>query len=200
MSEANQDSVQTTQVSDQVETQTNSNPVDDYKRDMFRYKSEAKDLKEKLKEYELKEAEAKGNLQDVISKLKDENRSLRGDLAKSKVSFADGKIEDAIKAEALKRGCKDADTFYKLIDRTDIDTVELDSKFNANRDDVKVILDKYSKNYEHLGFFNKKVNIVDATPNNKPIETKTKTKGLDEMSHEELMEYAKKVGFKTINR
>jgi len=175
-----------------------SKPERDFKKDMLRYKDEVNSLREKLKEKELAEEEQKGNLQDVIARLKDENRSLKSDLSKSKVSYAEGKIEDSFKRIATQLGCKDPDTFYKLIDRTEIRGVELDDKFNANLEDVKDIVTKYSKQYEHLGFFGKKVNIVDKAPNNNPIEKPKKTKSLDEMSHEELMKIAEQQGLKRI--
>lgn len=189
-------------ISDPTEKQTekiNNSPVEDYKRDMFKFKSEAKELKDKLKEYELREQESKGNLQEVIAKLKEENRTYKTELAQSNMNFAQGKIEEAIKTEALKRGCKDADTFYRLIDSTDIKTIELDTKFNVNKDDVSNILDRYSKDYGHLGFFKNKVNIADASPRTADNTSSKKGKSLDEMSHEELMAEAQKIGLRRIN-
>jgi hypothetical protein len=175
-----------------------SKPEKDFKKDMLRYKDEVNSLREKLREKELVEEEQKGNLQDVIARLKDENRSIKAELSQSKVSYAEGKIEDSFKRIATQLGCKDPDTFYKLIDRTEIRGVELDDKFNANLEDVKDIVNRYSKQYEHLGFFGKKVNIVDKSPNNNPVEKPKKTKSLDEMSHEELMKIAEQNGLKRI--
>lgn len=175
-------------------------PDRDYKRDMLKFKDEANSLRDQLKAYEMEKEEAKGNLQNVISKLKDENRQLKSDLVSSKVSYGSGKIEEAIKRQALQVGCKDPDTFYKLIERTDIDTIELDSKFNVNVDDVKSIVDNYSKRLEHLGFFGKKVNIVDKAPNNKPVEKPTKTKSLEDMDKDELLALAASQGMKRIER
>lgn len=173
--------------------------VDDYKKDMFKYKNKTKELEDKIKEYELKEAEAKGNLQDVINKLRDENKNLKGEVATSKMSFAQGKIEESIKTEALKRGCTDADTFYRLIDSADINTIELDGKYNTNKEDVQGIIEKYSKKLEHLGFFKNKVVIADGTPRGGTgDEVKVKAKPLEELTHAELMALAEKSGLKRI--
>jgi len=176
------------------------NPADDYRRDMFKFKSEAKSLRDELDEYKLKEQEQAGNLQEVIAKLKGENRQLKQSVAKSEVSFAEGKIEDAIKTVASKLGCTDPETFYRLVERSDIDIIELDDKFRANKEDINSIVDKYRKNYEHLGFFNKKVNIVDGVPNSKPNNKPVKQKALSDMSQEELMSLAADTGLKRINR
>ena len=204
MEENVKDSVQTQASSASNETnekvETRANPIDDYKKDMFKFKNRAKELEERLQEYELREQESKGNLQDVISKLKDENRQLKQSVAQSHVSFAEGKIEDAIKTTAAKLGCTDPDTFFKLVDRTDIDMIELDDKFRASNEDVNGIVDKYRTNYEHLGFFKKKVNLVDGTPNSKPVNKEVKQKPLHEMSTEELLRVAEASGMKRIKR
>lgn len=199
------DSVQTQESSASTEQESKKveerqSPVDDYKRDMFKFKSRAKELEEKLQEYELREQEQKGNLQDVIAKLKDENRGLKQSVAQSQVSFAEGKIEDAVKTTAAKLGCTDPETFYRLLDRTDIDMIELDDKFRVNSEDVNGLVDKYRKNYEHLGFFNRKVNVVDGTPNSKPLNERPKQKPLTEMTQDELLAYAEANGMKRIKR
>jgi hypothetical protein len=175
-----------------------NSPDNDYKRDMLKFKDKAAELENRLKQYELKEEEAKGNLQAVIQKLKDENRELKQTHAQSKVMFAEGKLEESIKSLASQKGCKDVDTFYKLIDKTDLEIVSLDDKFNANKEDIQSLVENYSKKYEHLGFFADKVKIVDKTPNAKPINQPVKTKALTEMSKEELLELAAKQGMKRI--
>jgi len=202
MENANESVAQTQESSASTEKQTantNNSAVDDYKRDMFKYKQKAKELEDRLQEYALADEQKKGNLEGVINALKDENRRLKQETAQSRLSFAEGKLEDAVKGFALKKGCKDPETFYKLIDRNDLQTVELDDKFRANNDDIASIVERYMGKYEHLGFFGKSVNIVDKSPSNAPV-NKPKTKSLDDMSHEELMALARKQGLKTINR
>jgi len=202
MENANESVAQTQESSASTEKQTantNNSAADDYKRDMFKYKQKAKELEDRLQEYALADEQKKGNLEGVINALKDENRRLKQETAQSRLSFAEGKLEDAVKGFALKKGCKDPETFYKLIDRNDLQTVELDDKFRANNDDIASIVERYMGKYEHLGFFGKSVNIVDKSPSNAPV-NKPKTKSLDDMSHEELMALARKQGLKTINR
>jgi hypothetical protein len=202
MENANESVAQTQESSASTEKQTantNNSAADDYKRDMFKYKQKAKELEDRLQEYALADEQKKGNLEGVINALKDENRRLKQETAQSRLSFAEGKLEDAVKGFALKKGCKDPETFYKLIDRNDLQTVELDDKFRASSDDIASIVERYMGKYEHLGFFGKSVNIVDKSPSNAPV-NKPKTKSLDDMSHEELMALARKQGLKTINR
>lgn len=200
MENANESVTQTQESSASEETKAvnSNNAVDDYKRDMFKYKQKAKELEERLQEYALADEQKKGNLEGVINALKDENRRLKHETAQSRLNFAEGKLEDAVKGFALKKGCKDPETFYKLIDRNDLQTVELDDKFRANGDDIASIVERYMGKYEHLGFFGKNINVVDKAPMNKPPVNETKKKSLDEYSHEELMALARKQGMKTI--
>lgn len=186
--------------STEVNQKTKNNPQDDYRKDMFKWKGKAKELQDKLAEYELKEQEQKGNLNEVILKLKEENRALRSDVATSRANFAEGNIENSVKRKAAELGCKDPNTFYKLIDKADISTIEMDSKFNAREDDIEVIIEKYKKNYEHLGFFKKDVKVVDKSPNFDNNKRPEKKKELDELTHEQLMELAAANGLKRINR
>jgi hypothetical protein len=48
----------------------------------------------------------------------------------------------------------------------------------------------------HLGFFDKKINVIDKAPNDKAPEKKGKD--ISDMSKDELIAYAKKHGHKTI--
>jgi hypothetical protein len=195
VSDQTQESSASTERTNEIEK---SNPIEDYKKDMFKFKSKARELEDKLKEYELREQEQKGNLQEVIAKLKDENRSLKQSVTQSQVSFAEGKIEDTIKLLAKDAGCQDVNTFYRLIDKTDIDMIELDDKFRANEVDVKDLVEKYKKNYEHLGFFKQNVNIVDKAPNSKPINPPKKEKALEDMTMQELLAVAESKGLKRL--
>lgn len=168
-----------------------------YKRDMIRYKDQVAELTEKLKAFELADQEQKGNLQKVIEKLKAENKEIKTKYTQDRYQYAVSKIEDNVKLIAQKLGCKDPDTFYRLIDSDEIKTIEVDEKFNASKKDIEEIVTKNMKKYEHLGFFDKKVNIVDKAPNSS-ANVESKTKSFSEMSKQELIEQAKKLGLKTL--
>lgn len=157
---------------------------DRYKRDMFKYKDQVKELSEQLKQYELHEQQKKGNFEGVIGKLKDEIKELKHTNAKKDLSFANTQINNAIRNEALKRGIKDVDVLMKLVDKSDKDLIELDESYNPSSDDVKNLMDKNMERYGHI--FKKSVNIVDATPNNRPQTRPEKKFDLDKMSGDEI--------------
>lgn len=168
-----------------------------FKRDMLRYKDQVAELTDKLKQYEVAEQEAKGNLSKVIEKLKQENKELKSSYTKNQLNYALGKIEDKVKITATKLGCKDPDTFYKLIDQDSIKAVSVDEKFNPSHDEIDALVNDSMKRYEHLGFFDKKVNVIDKAPNSGNNESKAPKK-LNEMTKEELIEHGKKLGMKTL--
>jgi hypothetical protein len=177
--------------STETTTQTLSSADLDYKRDMLKYKDELSLAQSKLKEIELEKQQKKGNYEGVINSLKEEIKSLKAENTKSKYSFAETQLNSAIKTEALSRGVngKKLDAFLKLIDDNDKGVVELDDSFNVNGDDVKTLVDKNMERYSEL--FTKKVNIVDGTPNSKPINQPVKTKSVSDMTWEEAVAYAK---------
>jgi hypothetical protein len=168
---------------------------DKYKRDMLKYKDMVAELTERVKSFEMTEQEQKGNFQKVIQRLKDENKDLKTKYAQANYNYASSKIRDAVITESVKLGCVDPDTFYKLIDQDDIKSIEVDDSYNAKQDDIKSIIEKNMKKYERLGFFGKKVNVIDkapsSSPNNKEEDKKPKTK-------DELLELAGKLGFKRL--
>jgi phage shock protein A len=166
-----------------------------YKRDMIRYKDQVADLTEKLKQFELADQEQKGNLQKVIDKLKTENKELKTKYSQDRYQYAVSKIEDSVKLTAQRLGCKDPDTFYRLIDSEEIKGIEVDERFNASKKDIEEVVTKAMKKYEHLGFFEKKVNVVDRAPS---AVNDTKTKPLDKMDVSEILEMGKKLGLKTL--
>jgi hypothetical protein len=189
MSEQTPESVaQTVESSASTETTPTLSQSDlDFKRDMFKFKEEAKSLREEKAAWQLEQEQKKGNLTSVIDTLKSEIKTLKHGNATDKLSFADTQIESAIKTELMSRGVKDVDVFMKLIDDNDKSIVELDDRFNVNTEDTKNIVDKNMERYGHI--FKKSVNVVDATPNNKPMNQPVKGFDLNGASAAETLDY-----------
>lgn len=188
----NESVIQTEENSVQSEKQEKISKADlDYKRDMFRYKDEAKALKEKLREIELEKQRKNGDLEGVIQALKEENKSLKHRSATERLSYAQTQLDNSIKQELLARGLKGKklDAFMKLVDDNDRSIVELDEKFNVSREDIKSLVDKNMERYGDL--FKKEVKIVDGVPNNNAINSTPKKVDINNMSWEEAVAYAK---------
>ena len=171
--------------------QVNVNAQDDYKRDMFRYKDEAKTLREQLKEVELEKQQKNGNLEGVIGSLKDEIKKLKYENASSKLSYAETQLNSSIKEELLSRGVsgKKLDAFIRLVEHEDKSIVELDDKFNVNNEDIKSLVDKNMERYGDL--FKKEVKFVDGTPNNNSSINNEKKIDISKMSWDDVAKYMK---------
>lgn len=171
--------------------QVNVNAQDDYKRDMFRYKDEAKTLREQLKEIELEKQQKNGNLEGVIGSLKDEIKKLKHENASSKLSYAETQLNSSIKEELLSRGVsgKKLDAFIRLVEHEDKSIVELDDKFNVNNEDIKSLVDKNMERYGDL--FKKEVKFVDGTPNNNSSISNEKKIDISKMSWDDVAKYMK---------
>jgi hypothetical protein len=184
--------VQSEENSVQTEKQETLSKADaDYKRDMFRFKDEAKALREQLREIELEKQRKNGDLEGVIQALKDENKSLKHKNATERLSYAQTQLDSSIKQELLSRGLKGKklDAFMKLVDDNDRSIVELDEGFNVNREDIKSLVDKNMERYGDL--FKKEVKIVDGVPNNNAPNNTSKKLDITKMSWEEAVAYAK---------
>ena len=179
MDERHEDSVNPAQESgaSTEKDQLNLNsPIEKYKKDMLRYKDEWRNASEKLKSYEeelssyrLEKEKEKGNYSQVIDELKEKARNLETQLKQKDVSYARTNIESAIAKEAMKRGCKDTDVFLKLVGDNSFDIVSLDSSYRPDMRDIETIVEDNMKKYEGIGLFGRRVNVVDASPNNNPV-------------------------------
>jgi len=140
-----------------------------YKEDMFRYKQEARDLKAQLAEIAMSEEQKKGNFEGVIGTLKDKNSEYQKEIAGLKQTFAENVLDKAIENTAISKGLKGTqlEAFMKLIDHDAKGVVEFDERFNAKSEDVVNLVEDHMKRYGDI--FNTKVNVIDHSPNNNPI-------------------------------
>ena len=165
-------------------TSTNTNK---YKEDMFRYKQEARELKAQLAEIELAKEQKKGNFEGVIGTLKDKNSEYQKEIASLKQTFAENVLDKAIENTAISKGLKGTqlEAFMKLIDHDAKGVVEFDERFNAKSEDVVNLVDDHMKRYGDI--FNRKVNVVDQSPNNNPVNRPSKQFNKQTASADEIV-------------
>lgn len=163
----------------------------DFRKDMLRYKDELALAKQKLDEYRLQEEESKGNQTKVIEELKEKSRNQEAQLKKERYMFAKTNIENAVKQEALKFGCKDANAFLRLIGAEKLKIVGFDEGFNPNMQDINMIVNDAMKEFEHIGLFAKKVHVADGIPSKQT--TEEKKVDLSKLTWKEATELASKL-------
>ena len=173
-------------VQPEIKPNVNSN-ADGYKNDMFRYKQEAKELKAKLEAINLEKEQKNGNFESVISTLKDKVKEYQNEAAQLKSNFAENALDRAIENAAISKGLKgqQLDAFMRLIDHDAKGVVEFDEKFNVKAEDVTGLVDDHLKRYGDI--FNRKVNVIDQSPNNNPINNSSNKFDKDKASANEIV-------------
>ena len=198
MENANESVTQPVENSVPTENQTTNNvqtssAVEDYKRDMFKYKQQVKELKEQLDEIALKEETEKGNYQGVINKLKEDLKEAKTELANDRYSFANSVLDDAIAKEALARGIKaepennQLEVFMRLVDENAKKAVAFEDGFKVKGEDVQSLVDNHLKRYGNI--FNNKVSVVDSPPASKPINKPSNKFDINKASGDDLFKY-----------
>jgi hypothetical protein len=184
--------IQSDESSASTDNKTTLNDSNDrYKKDMFKFKDENKTLKDQLRELQLVDEQKKGNLEGVITSLKDEIKGLKNTNAQTRLGFATTQLDGAIKQELAERGLKGAklDAFMKLVDDNDRSIVELDESFNAKMEDITNLVDKGFERYGDL--FKKEVKIVDGVPKGNNFQSSSKIKNVEDMNDKEVLAYLK---------
>lgn len=146
--------------------------------------SKVSELQEMVESFNQDKQISEGKKDEVIGKLREEVRALKSELSDTKDSYNWNTVESQVKSAALKDGCVDADKLVRLLDEDDFATLEVDSKYRVNQDDLTSLLNKAKKENGFL-FSQGSANIDDLTPSNKKIE-RSQGKPVDQMTSEEI--------------
>lgn len=165
-----------------------SKPENDWRKDMLKYKDRVSELETALKEKELTEQQKKGNLEGVITSLKDELKTTKAEHSNDRYEFANSQIDNAVTQEVLSRGLvkEQADILVKLLDKDEKGRIEFGEGFQPVSEDVKDLVDKNMERYSTV--FTKDVKIADGIPKGKGA-PKNKVVDTNAMSSAELKEY-----------
>lgn len=174
------ESVPGEQVNSAVVDETNSNNINEENavEDAVSYKSYRKlltekknqqnklgEVQEKLAALEAKDMESKGQQSELISTLRGQVGDLKDKLKETNYNFAWKSITGEIKAAAIKEGCDRPDALIKLLDKEDMDSLEIGDDFSVNGDDLKRVLEKAKRENDFL-FRKKSKPVADAIPSN----------------------------------
>jgi len=140
-------------------------------------------LENKLRDYEQRDLQSKGQYEEVILSLKGEVGELKGQIAKRDEAYIMSKVESAVKTKALELGCVNPDKLLRLLDSEKIRGLEIDSNYNVSSRDVEYLVNEGKKENDFL-FRKNKANVTDADPVEKPIVALPKT--INKMSNAEL--------------
>lgn len=150
-------------------------------------------LEAELEDLKINEASREGKKDDVIEALRKQLAEVREDYDLKTKAYATTTVKGQIKSALLKKGCVSPDKALRLMERDDLNSIQLDDDFSVNLEDLDRVIDKFQKENEDLPLFNKVSGVSDLTPTNQ-VEYKEKQKEFSEMSKEELLNEAKNLG------
>jgi len=155
-------------IDDLPEKKTGSVSYDTYDRVLKgrkRVDSELSDLKAQLADIEQGKAIAEGRKDDVIKSLREENNSIKTNLKEVKKNYAWNSVESQIVNEAVKQGCVNPTKLIRLLDREDLEGIEVSDDFSVNKEDLVRLVEKSKQENSDIGLFGKKtVNVNHAVP------------------------------------
>lgn len=190
---------QETQVNDEAQGSNDQVSYDSYRRVVGKLKkrdTETAELKARLEALETEKLESSGQKEELINKLKEDQRRLREDLKATKSNYAWRSITSSIKDEATKHGCSRPDVLIKLMGKEQLSGLieSVDQDFNVDGDTLKSLIDDAKNSYADLNLFGgKSVNHTPASPSKpRPPEAPD----TDKMSATEYREHIKELARK----
>lgn len=158
-----------------------------------RFKEENAALKAQLEQTKQAELEAEGKLKEKADYWKTKAVELEEKYSKTQAQYGWNQVKAQLSSELTKAGCVDSDVAISLIDKTELNSVEVNDDFTVNQQDLNRIVDSLKKDQrtQKIRLFGKPVGVNDMVPahDNKFKEPK---KDLSELSHDELLEELKK--------
>ena len=144
-----------------------------------------RELEAKFQSIEESKLEAEGRKDELVESLRkrlEEKDNALNDIQKQ---YATKTLTEQIKAKAVELGCKPnyADKLIRLMDDSDLKSIQVDENYMANHDDLRMVLEKTKKDVPD--FFSKTVTIGDSTPSNNPY---MKPSDRSKLSTKELIE------------
>lgn len=180
-----------------------SGKAENAKKDVVAYDSYQKVLDEKkrvqesamkahqtIERLQQEKLSAEGKKDELISVLQEKVNGLETKIEKTGKNYAWNTLTGAIKREAIKNGCTDADKLIKLMGDADLKSITIGEDFSIESESLKTVIEKNKKeNFFLFKDSNKK--IANGTPNNTNNFSENKELDLSKLSIDELKELHK---------
>ena len=153
--------------------------------------NETKSEIEKIREAEM---EAQGKYQDINKTLKERLEQTEKERNEIKKTYAQNSLKSVVRQKALELGATKADAVLRLMEKSDLEMIQVDENFNVDPDGALMAVERVQKEYPEL--FTKKSSPAKAImPNGSGVQTEIK-EDITNMSLDELKEFYKKQGAK----
>jgi DNA repair exonuclease SbcCD ATPase subunit len=157
-----------------------------------KFKEENAALKAQLESVKQSELEAEGKLKEKADYWKTKAVELEEKYSKTQAQYGWNQVKAQLSSELTKAGCVDSDVAISLLDKAELNSVEVNDDFTVSKQDLNRIVDNLKKDQrtQKIRLFGPPVGVNDMVPG-----TKTKfeepPKDLSKLSHDELAEMLK---------
>ena len=158
-----------------------------------KFKEKADALEAQLEQLKQRELEAEGKSKEKADYWKNKATELEDKYQKTQAQYGWNQVKSQLSSELLKNGCVDPEVAITLIDKTELDSVEVDDDFTVSTQDLTRIVDslKRDQRTQKIRLFGGPVGVNDMVPasdNN----FKEKEKDLSQLTSDELIEEMRK--------
>ena len=158
-----------------------------------KFKEEAETLRLENESLKQKELEAEGKLKEKADYWKTKAVELEDKYKKSTAKYGWSQVKSQLSTELMKQGCVDTDVAISLIDKAELNSVEVNDEYNVNATDLTRIVDslKRDNRTQKIRLFGTPVGVNDMVPDSsQKFEEKKPNTG--EMTSDELIAELKK--------
>ena len=118
-----------------------------------KYKSQLNEAQEQLKTYEQKEMEAKGQHQDLINALRQENQKLKAGIDERDQVYQWSKRSEALRSALRSNGCVKPDHLLRLMDEEVLNQIQVDDQYNPVQEDVNRVVEAFRGDSDYAYLF-----------------------------------------------
>ena len=157
-----------------------------------RIQDEYRKAQDALKQKEESELEAQGKYQDINKNLKQRLEEESKEKNEMRQKYAQNSLKSVVRQKALELGATKADAILRLMDKTDLEMIQVDDDFNVDPESALMAVERVQKEYPEF-FTKKSAPARGIMPGSSGVQTELK-EDMSKMTMSELKEYYKKQG------
>lgn len=156
-----------------------------------RFKTEAEALRAELENVKQRELEAEGKKDEALKYWKEKALENEDKYKKSTAQFAWNQVQSQLTQHLLQEGCVEPEVAISLIDKSELNSVEVDDNYRVNSEDLARITEsvKRDQRAQKIKLFGGPVGVNDMVPSSKAEFSGEKP--ISQMTKEEILQQLK---------
>lgn len=153
-----------------------------------KFKAEAEELRKQVETLKQKELEATGKTEEQAKYWKEKALDYETKLEKTTAQYGWNQVKSQLSTELAKAGCVDPDVAISLIDKTELNSVEVNDDYSVNSEDLTRIVDslKRDQRTQRIRLFGGTTQVNDMAPASK-VDFQPSEDDVSKLSKDELI-------------